>query len=126
MPYPTPEQILNPPIRFRPDTINLLLNWNYRHQPREEDIIELIDGLCDLYGRPCAGVTFQGPSRHVISEQRIYLDKPSVVTALHELAHHLFGPSERRACRWSVQLYKTAWPLKFKQLSFRGHLLVKK
>lgn len=47
---------------------------------------------------------------------------PSVLTFLHEFAHHL-GRDERGACRWSINLFKRAFPGSFAGLREDGHCL---
>lgn len=47
----------------------------------------------------------------------------SVTTFLHEWGHHLYGPSETMACRWSVNLFRRCFPRSFARCRFDGHLL---
>ena len=57
----------------------------------------------------------------------IFFDKnhASIISALHELGHHLFGPNELEACRWSIQLYAKIFPKEFSKLKWNGHMLIK-
>lgn len=56
--------------------------------------------------------------------QTIVLGKPlSIISSLHELGHHLFGPSELKACRFSVHLFKKVFPKAFAKLIWHGHML---
>jgi hypothetical protein len=48
--------------------------------------------------------------------------KLSVVTALHEYGHFL-GKNERRACSWSLNLFKRIWPRLFANCRHDGHML---
>lgn len=48
--------------------------------------------------------------------------KISIVTYLHEFAHHLLGKDERKACRWSVNLFRRCFPRSWKKLHFEGHM----
>jgi len=49
--------------------------------------------------------------------------KLSVVTYLHEFAHHLFGKDERKACRWSINLFRRCFPKSWEKLRFEGHMV---
>ena len=55
----------------------------------------------------------------------IILNKASIITSLHELSHHLFGESEEKACKYSIWIFKEAFPRSFKKLIFKNHLLTK-
>ena len=46
----------------------------------------------------------------------------SVITALHEVGHLLFGPSEHRACAWSLRLFRDLFPRSWSRLNFQGHM----
>lgn len=47
----------------------------------------------------------------------------SILSTLHELGHHLFGASELDACRFSVWLFRAAFPNAYDQLEWDGHTL---
>lgn len=51
----------------------------------------------------------------------IYLNKtnPTILAALHETAHFLYGKSELKACRWSLCLYKRCFPSSYKNLNIK-------
>lgn len=132
--YPTPAQILARPVRFRPGTLELLSAWRqrYRGQLRTPDAVtRLLEALALLHDRPVAVTFVRGHAALVDAydpwTQTIALnrDRLSVVTALHEFAHHLYGPSELRACRWSVWLFRATFPRTYARLTWRGHLLVR-
>ena len=46
----------------------------------------------------------------------------SVITALHEIAHFLYGSSEHRACAWSLRLFRDCFPRSWSRLDFVGHM----
>jgi hypothetical protein len=83
--------------------------------PAPELRFERIDGIfsgassCQRRGdgRPAA-ITMRG--------------KLSVVTFLHEFAHAL-GRDERGACRWSINLFRRAFPEQYARLQADGHTL---
>lgn len=52
-------------------------------------------------------------------------EHPSIISALHELGHHLFGSDELEACRYSIGVFKAAFPKAFEKLAWNGHMLVK-
>jgi hypothetical protein len=58
-------------------------------------------------------------------ENVIILNKPSIITTLHETGHCLFGKSELLACVWSYQIFKAVFPGDLKKLKWKGHMLVK-
>lgn len=49
----------------------------------------------------------------------------SIISFLHEYGHALYGNSELKACRFSVHLFKDAFPKSYAKLQWRGHMLVK-
>lgn len=57
----------------------------------------------------------------------IHIGEPlSVISCLHEIGHGLYGASELDACRFSVHLFKEAFPQAYDKLVWKGHMLVKK
>jgi hypothetical protein len=52
-------------------------------------------------------------------------NKPSIVSALHELGHHLYGESELKACRYSVGIFRSCFSKDYEKLTWKGHTLVK-
>ena len=140
--YPTEQDILNAPVEFRKETIEAVHAWkstNYKGwkgkdtEQKKNAIGSLIRDLAIVYKDkiPIPYIKeseFSRCEKHADGMSTIYLDptKISIVTAMHEFAHHLYGESEFKACRWSVWLFKTCFPLEYKTLYFRGHLLVKR
>lgn len=56
----------------------------------------------------------------------IYINSSlSILSTLHEFSHHLHGESELEACKWSVHLFKAAFPKTFEKLKWDGHMLRK-
>ncbi len=130
--YPTRDEILAHPLRHRRSTVRTVRAWKREFRGRRrspEALRTLIDRLAALYRRPVS-VRFarlHGASAYYTpATQTITLDGDdgSVVTTLHEFAHHLFGRSERQACRWSVWLYRGTFPRAYARLTWRGHMLV--
>lgn len=53
-------------------------------------------------------------------------ENPSIISCLHEIGHVIHGDSELDACRYSVHLFKEVFPKSYAQLTWKGHMLVKK
>lgn len=49
----------------------------------------------------------------------------SIISALHELGHHLFGRSELQASRFAIGIFATSFPKSYGNLKWRGSRLVK-
>jgi len=50
-------------------------------------------------------------------------DRLSIITLLHEFAHHIKGCSERVCIKWSVNLFDRAYPGRVGRLNPHNHLL---
>lgn len=50
---------------------------------------------------------------------------PSIISALHELGHHIFGTPELTACTYSVGIFSTCFPKAYEKLTWKGHMLVR-
>lgn len=60
---------------------------------------------------------------YIPSTKTVFLNKHlSIISALHELGHHLYGESEIRACRFSVHLFKTIFPKAFAKLVWENNM----
>jgi hypothetical protein len=132
--YPTKEEIMTKEQRFKPEVLTLIRGWkkeiwkNYKgsDETKQQALNILVNKITDIYGKP-VDIEFAAgnPAGHYSARQhKIYLiGTPSIITVLHELAHHLFGPSELKACRWSVWLFKRTFPKAFQKLRWQGHML---
>lgn len=128
--YPTKEQIINPKLKFKKETIAAVLSWKkeiWKKVPKMEALTILIQTLANLYDKPVSVSRTDNKSCYYnIATQTIYInDSLSIISALHEFAHHLFGSSELKACRWSVQLFQLTFPKAFERLVWQGHMLKK-
>jgi Zn-dependent peptidase ImmA (M78 family) len=136
--YPTRKQILATKPKINKKTIEITLKWKneflkgWKTTPKEKKILYLKYLIIAINEsrKKYEEISFSKSNADAYSpvSQRIYLnsDKPSILSALHELGHHLFGSSELTACRWSVWLFKTCFPGLYKELKWDKHLLVKK
>ncbi len=70
------------------------------------------------------GVFVDGsPPHYQIWGRLIRLDKPSLVSFLHEFAHHIYGSSETKARVFSTGLFLAAFPRLYARACKRGTLL---
>lgn len=141
--YPTQKQILQTKPDISKKIIDATLLWKTNHLKRWRDYStpEKIKNLHTLIN--ILTTTHQKENKNYkktlkikndliyaynTDSRTIFLDKnnPSIISTLHELAHHLYGPSELSACRWSVWLFKECFPGLYKKLEWKGHLLTKK
>jgi hypothetical protein len=86
---------------------------------QERVLQELFRDICQLYGVKGADLVIDidpqkymltGGGCYVPAKRRIYLYKISLMTFLHEVAHMLLGPSERKARLWSHKVFYLAFP----------------
>ena len=140
--YPTKKQILSSKIKIPPNTIEIVKIWkeyyftkhNWNKLTKENNLHNLkilILGLTMITNKKHSvlPIVKDGDSyKYNPLELTIYQDKnkPSIISALHELAHHLYGKSELTACRWSIAIFKKTFPKEYKKLSWKGHTLIKK
>lgn len=139
--YPTKEEILETEIHFKDEVIEVVKlfkkKWvNARKTIEQEQelkikkqklITELIDNLGTIHGKK-ANVTFDEnePNCYNPITKTININKTlSIVTTMHEFAHHLFGSSEKKACMWSIWLFKKTFPVSYKNLKWDKHMIIK-
>jgi hypothetical protein len=140
--YPTKEEILREPRpKHRRDVLALTRNWKHtgwqaaradrpdtRETMKRIQLTGIICEIANVYGQPISVSWSPGYNNgHYDPVTRMIhlVGAPSIITVLHELGHHLFGGSERRACRWSIWLFRKTFPLAYAGLVWRGHLLVR-
>lgn len=144
--YPTKKEILaeTKKLKFQPGIIKMTKKWkrtylkNWKKNSNQTKIQFL-----NLLILILAEVEYQGnhdilrnnidfdighqykydPKNHIIYHNG---NKPSIISSLHELAHHFYGPDELKACTWSTHLFITCFPGLYEQLEWNDHLLVKK
>ena len=136
--YPTREEILDGDPKHKASVIKMVKQWKKETwwearkgaQPiKFQALSDIISNIAsEIYKKPvdveynpetysCA----YSPARNVI----IINSSLSVISALHELAHHLFGASEKKACIWSVHLFRKTFPTAYSRLEWDGHMMVK-
>lgn len=68
--------------------------------------------------------TDRGTCSYNPKEKIIFLDSScSIISALHEYGHHLYGSSELKACCYSIALFKAVFPIAYSKLKWNGHML---
>ena len=137
--YPTKEQIIENPIKIKKLTIAIIIIWkkelwskvkNKKNIEKFYALQELIRKLEEVYQKPIKEIKYN-PETESCSykplEKTIVINKSvSIISTLHEFAHHLYGPSELKTCRWSVEVFKQTFPKAIKNLEWKGHMLMKK
>lgn len=134
--YPTSEYIMANEVKFKAETIRTVKTWKAEHfrgwrdKSKAEKMIALhllVDRLGATYNRAVGfDVNFGECDFYHRPTGTIHLSNPSIITALHEFAHHL-GMDEFGACCWSVWLFKKVFPKSFAKLRFApgSHMLVR-
>lgn len=133
--YPTSQEIMAKPIKHKTTTISAVKTWKqefYRGWGDKDTsnklnaLYALITHLSQLYNKPVC-IIFGHEYHYTPVTSTIMFNErnPSIISALHEFAHHLKGPSEDTACKWSVWLFKKVFPASFAKLQFapNSHML---
>jgi hypothetical protein len=94
--------------------------WRVLGEEEQKRVLqELFRDVCQLYGVEGVELAVDlDPHKHKLTgggcysplKRRIYLYKISLMTFLHEVAHMLLGPSERKARLWSHKVFYLAFP----------------
>jgi hypothetical protein len=134
--YPTKKQILREPRpKFKWGIMKEISkwkkgfyeDWNGQGEHTQLWALQLLAEICcDMEGRPRVLVNKENINRYRKIGWIIELTTPfSIISLLHELAHHLFGPDELTACRWSVWLYQLRFRNDYNNLIWNEHTLMK-
>lgn len=140
--YPTKEEILAEKPLLKTEDIRYIQEWkrtiwrtarsipkSMQQKVKASAIVELLHGLANLHQQPVnveLVPNLKTPHYEFKSKTIRLPTNPSVITALHEIAHHFFGESELTACRWSIHTFQRCFPKAFKKLEWSGHMLKKK
>jgi len=135
--YPTKEEILKKRPAIRTDTKNVIKKWKSKNYKGWKDIKKseknkrlkkLIKLISKAEKKPSPKIKFRDIAAYNPKKKTIILQtkKPSIVSTLHELGHHIFGAKELTTCRWSIWIFKEVFTRSYAQLSWEGHLLIKK
>ena len=137
--YPkTVQEVLVEGKKYRPAALRAVRKfakskpWSESLSERQTRFRQLNHDLAGAYGVAEPQLVFgkinrdgddSGSSCYIPAVQAIVVrGKLSVVTYLHEFAHHLYGHDERIACRWSVNLFRRCFPKSWEKLCFEGHM----
>ena len=134
--YPTKDEILNAKQNFKKETILIVKLWkaqNYKgwkdknKKIQIDSLVTLINALCKVYKVKKPKIKANDEYMYNTKTKTIYLDpeNPSIISTLHELAHHMFKADEYKACIWSVWLFKKCFPKSAAKLKWDQHLLIK-
>lgn len=136
--YPaTVEEVLDLDMKFRRAVLRAVREfahskpWQGSHDERQAKFRSLNVSLAEACGVSIPQLILDGGNDRdsgrscYIPDLKIIIlrGRLSVVTYLHEFAHHLFGPDERMACRWSINLFRRCFPRSFGRCRFEGHVL---
>jgi hypothetical protein len=130
--YPaTVVEVLDAGARYRPDALRAVRAsarekpWRGSERERRAKFRRLHAALCAAYGAH-PGLTFSPaqPAAYWPGLDVITLPTLSVVTYLHEFAHAR-GSDERRACRWSINLFRRCFPRSFARCRQVRHMLIR-
>lgn len=136
--YPTKKEILENLNNFENNIkdIEIIKNWkennytgwkNLSGIEKRTRITDLIKRLASLHKRKVNiiwdQVSYYMPSKLTISLEK---DKPSILTALHEFGHHIYGESELTACSYSICMYIKVFPEIYEKMTWQNHLLILK
>lgn len=135
--YPTQDEILSKKPKFKKETIHTIKTWKKDHikdwkykNPKEKIKLlkTLIKSLEDIYEKPIKDIINSDTDMYDQKNKTIYLNlnKPSIISTLHEFAHHILGTNELKACQWSYWIFAECFPGLLKKLIWEKHLLVKK
>ncbi len=133
-PYPrTVAESLDGSMRFRRATTAAVTTlaaskpWRGSIAERVDKLVACSRALASAYGVRAPRLVVVNGAVDCYRAGAIYLKQrdeigPSVITFLHEFAHHL-GKDERDACRWSLNLFRKHFPQSFARLSADRHTL---
>jgi len=102
--------------------------WRGGERERRDKLRALHADLNTAFGRTTK-LSFEPGFKngcYIPSKDKIIITgEPSVITYLHEYAHALYGRSERKACEWSINLFRQVFPKSYARLQSDGHMLKK-
>ena len=134
--YPTKEDILATKPEFDKRMLWCFRQWKAITIPNWKNLDKSQKTLClefliyvitPYYNKEIPKVKWDKEYKYNTRTKTIFLNQnnPSIISTLHELAHHLYGPSELKACQWSIHLFKQQFPNSYKKLKWEGHKLTK-
>jgi|ERR1035437_3502257 hypothetical protein len=148
--YPTRAEILEPRMKLKREALADLKLWKtlfydqftaaapfarqlstvaWKHKTSESkhtDLQILMTTMSHRYEKPLL-ISASDHYAYSPMTRTLYFDgsNPSIISFLHEFGHHILGDSETKACRWSVHMFKKAFPRAYSRLTWNGHMLKK-
>lgn len=140
--YPTKKEVLDYAKRWPPDSLQIAIvndwkkkwyinKWKETEKEAKKEALEfLIKELWEISvpeGRLKISIIWDQDWRYYQMTNTIHGDQYniSIISALHELGHSIFGASELSACAFSVGLFKECFPNEYANLIWDGHMLRK-
>jgi len=138
--YPTKKEILDnikklPPSKLHTTLVNdwkehrYLKKWSkFNKKEKQEAISGLLNNIWARCGtKKPLKINWNkdkqwsyNPAQNIITGTN-----PSILSALHEIGHALFGASELTVCTYSIGLFKVCFPKEYGRLNWEGHMLLK-
>lgn len=133
--YPTKNKIINCKVTPTKTDIKITKIWKktiWKMPKNTEEKIKTIKILLQLLLRS------HNMNTKIISKSRvpspcyskkydtIILNNSSIISALHEMGHAIYGRSELKACSWSTKLFQESFQTAFRKLVWKGHMLIQK
>lgn len=136
--YPTKEEIFAELYELNDETFKKVREWKrnyFNGKWKTTDEITKFHCLYELVGAICESLNIEPPTLTVHqagwcydTESKIIwgeIGRPSIISTLHELGHHIFGESELRASSFSTSIFMKCFPNSYKNLIWDGHMLKK-
>ena len=136
--YPTKETILEVELKYKPALLSAIKEWKRTvwKEAKDSTPMNRFDALKALvmimathYNKPVDVhyVPDLASCCYVPLTKTICMNRSlSIISTMHEFAHHLYGEDETKACKWSVWLFKKTFPKSYEQLTWEGHMLVRR
>lgn len=137
--YPTKEKILEKEMGIEVEVLDYVRSWRKTTWkeardtgfllPKQKALALLVTEIALLLKKPVnVEINNKAPvCMYQKSTMTITLDtSASVISALHELGHHLFSLKELLPCRWSNQIFKEVFPKAEEKLLWQGHMRIRK
>lgn len=133
--YPTKNQILEAEYLVDPDKIKILTKWkeevwkvvkDSKKIRDKQNALSLLISQLSLFKPVKVETTQCNTCMYDADTKTILLDEScSIISALHELGHHIYGASELKACVFAINLFKSVFPKSYEKLHWEGHMLKK-
>jgi hypothetical protein len=135
--YPTKEEILEniPTFSIDPKDITIFQQWKESYfkgwsrktiEEKRTQLENLIKKLTKNHDKETRILWVQKWSVSINDSNRtMFGGNPSIISALHEIGHVIYGSRELDACTYSTKMFQTVMPKQYEKLIWDGHLLKK-